>query len=175
MSGSWEPFLPSLCLNFLEVYTDASVVLSICKWSIKYSVTTAMWENERIFNLPLWFTLQVKCDYAPTPQSLSQMLLKCSALTSYRVQLERKWLYRLSFRNQWGPLPQRRGIKMRAWAGQGSREGALKISALMQNGIPNCGMYHSMKDVKQRVSGAALLSHAQGKVSAREGTWDWCR
>lgn len=29
---------------------------------------------------------------------------------------------------------------------------------------------HNMKDVKQRASSAALLSHAQGKVSAQEGT-----
>lgn len=43
------------------------------------------------------FTVQVECDYAPTPQSGSS-----APLTSHQGQLERKWLYRPSFRNQWG-------------------------------------------------------------------------
>ena len=43
MSGSC-----SLCLNihFLEVSTDASLVLCVCKWSIEYSIMRALWEKE---------------------------------------------------------------------------------------------------------------------------------
>lgn len=39
MAGSWEPFLPSLCLNvhFLEVYTDASAACVVCM-QMKYQI-----------------------------------------------------------------------------------------------------------------------------------------
>lgn len=99
-------------------------VLSVCKWSIKYSIVIAMWEKERIFNLLLQFTPQVKCDYAPTPQSGSQTLLKCSwresDCTDSPSQINEDCY------SPRGPPPLQRGIKTRARPGEGSREGGFE-------------------------------------------------
>lgn len=96
-------FLCSLCLNFhfLEVYTDASVVLRACKWSIKYSITMTMWEKgsgtASVIHTAsrMWL-----CSHVSEPNSDSAVKLKCLHL--YGGQLERKWLFRSFLRNQWG-------------------------------------------------------------------------
>lgn len=114
----------------------------------------------------------------------SLTLLQCNTLNPYRGQQERKWLYRFSSSeinehcysshlsreiSKW-EHGQRRG---------GAEEGLWRSAYLCRNGVPNCGIWqvmdHNMKDVKQRASSAALLTHAQQKVSAREGTWEWYR